>query len=81
MWISLLEQDQISAALLLSQSVWEPKKLGEMLGAIEKRVLTFSSEKPEGGPCGEQWEAPSLARVLKHMPAAQRAAIEKSFAA
>lgn len=77
LWISLLEQEQISAALMLSQGVWEPKKLVEIIGAIDTRLLTFTGDKPEP----KEWEPPSLARVLKHMPPEQRAKAEESFAA
>lgn len=79
LWVSLLEQEQISAALLLSQGVWEPKKLGEMIDGIDRRLMTFSGEDA-GRASAEEWEPPSLARVLKHMPPAQRAHVEKSFA-
>lgn len=78
LWVSLLEQEQINAALLLSQGVWEPKKLVEMLGAIDTRLMSYSGDKPEPA---EDWEPPSVARVLKHMPAAQRSIVEKSFPA
>ena len=64
LWISLLEQEQISAALLLSRGVWEPKKLAELIGALDIRLMTFTGEKPEPA---EEWEPPSLTRVLKHM--------------
>jgi hypothetical protein len=64
LWLSLLEQDQLTAALLLSQGVWEPKKLAALIGTIDKRLMTFTGEEPEREA---EWEAPSLERVLKHI--------------
>lgn len=78
MWISLLEQEQIGAALLLSRSVWEPKKLAEMLDAIDNRLMDLAGQANRKA---EDWEPPSLARVLRHMPPEQRAKVEKSFPA
>ncbi len=68
MWLALVEQCEMGAALLRAGAQWDSKKVGELLSRSHARLKELLlGEDPE-----PDWEPPSLERVKRNMANASK---------